>query len=42
MVFMPGNYRRTKDDIGRIVAALEAKLNQYPDQDGLANAEDWL
>ena len=29
-------------DIGRIVAALEAKINQYPEQDGLANAEDWL
>ena len=42
MIFMSGNYRRTKDDIGRIVAALEAKMNQYPDQDDLANAEDWL
>ena len=39
---MSGNYRRTKDDIGRIVAALEAKINRYPEQDGLANAEDWL
>jgi hypothetical protein len=42
MIFMPGNYRRTKDDIGRIVAALEAKIKQYPGDDGLANAEDWL
>jgi hypothetical protein len=42
MIFMSGNYRRTKDDIGRIVTALEAKLKQYPDDDGLANAEDWL
>jgi hypothetical protein len=41
MIFMPGNYRRTKDDIGRIVAALEAKINQYPGDDALANAEDW-
>jgi hypothetical protein len=42
MIFISGNHRRTKDDIGRIVTALEAKINQYPDQDGLANAEDWL
>jgi Domain of unknown function (DUF5615) len=42
MIFMSGNYRRTKDDIGRIAAALEAKINQYPDHDDLANAEDWL
>ena len=42
MIFMSGNYRRTKDDIGRIAAALEAKTNQYPDDDDLANAEDWL
>jgi hypothetical protein len=41
-IFMSGNYRRTKDDIGRISAALEAKINQYPDDDDLANAEDWL
>jgi hypothetical protein len=42
MIFMSGNYRRTKADIGRIVAALEAKLAQYPDDEDLANAEDWL
>jgi hypothetical protein len=42
MIFMSGNYRRTKDDIGRIAAALEAKINQYPGDDALANAEDWL
>jgi predicted nuclease of predicted toxin-antitoxin system len=42
MIFMPGNYRRTKDDSGRIVAALEARIKQYPGDDGLANAEDWL
>ena len=42
MIFMSGNYRRTKDDIGRIVAVLEAKINQYRGDDGLANAEDWL
>jgi hypothetical protein len=42
MVFMSGNYRRTKSDIGRIVAALETKLTQYPGDRDLANAEEWL
>ena len=30
MVFMPGSYRRTKADTGRIISALEAKLTEYP------------
>ena len=42
MIFMSGNYRRTKSDIGRIIAALEVKLAQYPGDEALANAEDWL
>jgi hypothetical protein len=42
MIFMPGTYRRTKNDIGRIVAALEAKLGQYPGEEDLVNAEEWL
>ena len=42
MIFMPGNYKRAKSDIGRIVAALEAKLTQYPGEEDLANAEEWL
>ena len=42
MIFMSGNYRRTKSDIGRIIAALEAKLARYPGEDTLANAEEWL
>jgi predicted nuclease of predicted toxin-antitoxin system len=42
MIFLPGNYRRTKSDTGRIIAALEAKLKQYPADDGLLNAEEWL
>jgi hypothetical protein len=42
MIFMSGSYRRTKSDIGRIVAALEAKLARYPGDDDLADAEDWL
>jgi predicted nuclease of predicted toxin-antitoxin system len=42
MIFMAGNYRRTKSDIGRIIAALEAKMVQYPDAGALVNAEEWL
>jgi hypothetical protein len=41
MIFMSGAYRRTKSDIGRIIAALEAKITQYPGDEGLANAEEW-
>jgi hypothetical protein len=42
LIFMPGTYRRTKDGIGRIVTALEAKPGQYPGEEGLVNAEEWL
>jgi predicted nuclease of predicted toxin-antitoxin system len=42
MVFMAGNYRRTKADIGRIVTALEVKLEQFPGETDLVNAETWL
>jgi predicted nuclease of predicted toxin-antitoxin system len=42
MIFMSGNYKRTKNDIGRIVSNLEEKLVQYPGDEDLANAEDWL
>jgi hypothetical protein len=42
MVFMAGNYRRTKADTGRIVTALDAKLEQYPGEADLANGETWL
>jgi predicted nuclease of predicted toxin-antitoxin system len=42
MIFMPGTYRRTKKDIGRIIEALEARLSQYPGEEDLVNAEDWL
>lgn len=42
MVFVPGGYRRTKRDIGRIVRALEAILREHPDDDALANGETWL
>jgi hypothetical protein len=39
---MSDNYKRTKNDIGRILADLEAKLVQYPGDEDLVNAEDWL
>jgi hypothetical protein len=42
MVFMSGNVRRTKQDIGRIVAALEEKLAAYPGPHDLVNAEGRL
>ena len=42
MIFMSGNYKRTKNDTGRIIAALEAKMAQYPGDEDLVNAEDWL
>ncbi len=42
MLFIPGGYRRTRADTGRIVAALELKLLAHPGDDDLANGEDWL
>jgi hypothetical protein len=42
MVFMPSSFRRTKADTGRIIAALEAILIQYPGERDLADAEAWL
>ncbi len=42
MIFMPGHYRRTKADNGRIVKALEDKLTRFPGDDDLANGETWL
>ena len=42
MVFMAGNYRRTKADTGRIIIALEATLEQYPGETDLVNGETWL
>jgi hypothetical protein len=42
MVFMPGSYRRTKADIGRITKALDEKLREFPGEDDLANGETWL
>ena len=42
MVFLPGSYRRTKADTGRIVKALENKLREFPGERELANGETWL
>ena len=42
IVFMPGGYRRTKRDTGRIITALEAILIEHPGDNDLANAEAWL
>lgn len=42
MIFVPGNYRRTKAHTGRIIAALEAILSQHPGETDLANGEAWL
>jgi len=42
MIFMPGTYRRTKADIGRVIAALEAILAHHPGENDLANGEAWL
>lgn len=42
MVFMPGSHRRTKADVGRIVTALQAKLDDFPGERDLADGETWL
>jgi Domain of unknown function (DUF5615) len=42
MIFIPGSYRRTKADTGKIIAQLEAILTQHPGDDDLANGEAWL
>jgi hypothetical protein len=42
MIFIPGGYRRTKADTGRIITRLEAILTQYPGEQDLANGEAWL
>ena len=42
MVFVPASARRTKAATGQLVAALEAKLAEYPGDEDLANAETWI
>lgn len=41
-IFVPGNYRRTKADIGKIVDGLEAILAAHPGEADLADGEAWL
>ena len=42
MIFVPGRYRRTRADTGKIIAALQVLLAQYPGEKDLANGEAWL
>lgn len=42
MIFIPGSYRRTRADTGRIITALEAILTRHPGEKDLANGEAWL
>ena len=42
MIFMPGTYRRTRADTGRIIAALEVILARHPGGEDLINGEAWL
>ena len=41
MIFIPGTYRRTRNDTGKIITALEQLLTQYPGEDDLASGEAW-
>jgi hypothetical protein len=42
MIFIPGSYRRTRADTGRLIAALEAILAKNPGVTDLINGEAWL
>jgi hypothetical protein len=42
MVFVPASVPRMKAATGQLVAALEAKLAEYPGDDDLANGETWI
>ena len=42
IIFIPGNYRRTRADTGRIIVALEAILVKHPGETDLINGEAWL
>jgi hypothetical protein len=42
MVFVPAEYRRTRADVGRIVAALARGLASHPGERDLADGEYWL
>jgi hypothetical protein len=42
MIFIPGTYRRTKNDTGKIITAIQAILIDHPGEGDLANGEIWL
>ena len=42
MVFVPTSFRLTKAAAGKIVAALEARLDEYPGVEDLASGETWM
>jgi hypothetical protein len=42
MVFVPTTFRLTRAATSQIVAALEARLAEYPGDAGLANGETWI
>ena len=42
MVFIPGSYRRTRADTGKIITGLETILTQHPGDEDLANGKAWL
>lgn len=42
VVFVPGGYRRTVADTGRLIEALEALVKHCPGERGLADGEAWL
>jgi hypothetical protein len=42
VIFMPGDYRRTRADTGGIIAALEGMLATHPGERDLASGEAWL
>jgi uncharacterized protein DUF5615 len=42
MVFVPASFRLTRAATGQIVAALEARLAEYPGDEDLANGETWI
>ncbi len=42
MVLVPTSVRITRAATGQLVAALEARLAEYPGDGGLANGETWI
>lgn len=42
MVFVPSSFRLTRAATSQLVAALEARLAEYPRDEDLANGETWI